>query len=1190
MKPSPISRLLLSLLLAAGPCLGQAAEVRLLGQIRSPAEVGRLIQDLERDLAAFEQAPPSDPAEREAERASFSLARDAMLRLAEVLDRTRLSRDQRQEIERQIRTDREALTEALVLAQRPPRFETMSEEGLKKVEAVRLAAAQAIAPAEANLAAADLRVRNRATQFESIGDEIARTQTALETATQEMQSGGGVVAVQRRRERAALGREAAVRMWEISRDHHASLLAFDQLGVESARVRLDLARAKAARAEVEFAAARSAREATLAEEAALARQQAQAAAAQAQQENSKSERAITSLSAFVSKASADQKDEEALRSRAQGVLASITAIRKQVQDRNAAITSVFPEGAQLDEWKIGALAEHRRGLELSRRRYERGAEREVAEIPELLRNTLFRRDRLHALHATVSVRDDHGRDLSAELDDLGADADQQEWLRLQAELAAGIIESPPEMEQDFRLRFEQRRRELLDVLDARIKTLIETEEAAQAVLEVSKDVDLAFEERSRYLDRISFWLKGALPLSGQELVAAGSELRTVGANFAGVPASSRDLFQRIVTRFSSNIFGPWPLLLVPVVGLLLHRFLRLRARRMLADAAPERHDSLKRARIMIAGFLSGSGFFLVILIALLAYTFLIDPEDVAGRVAWSFSAMVFGITAFHGLVEALLWLIRETKEPPPPPTPQKSENRGLTQRMTIMVAEAKPTAHSFRFFRRGLTLLSILVPASVAADALGHYRLGTLLRLVVAAMGLLWAVRVYFRPDLISGFLPVGSSALAAGIRVGIIRLWPLAVLFYLALMGLRLAGYETASWYYASRSLLCGAALLASMIMHRLLQGYLNTQLGPPAVTEEDQEALEDADLSAMRRSFFRRTLGALTQLTVVVLTILLVGAIFGVSLRDWGHLSQTTIWNRGGRTPLTLGDLFASLAVFVFALFLARLIRDGLQVMLRDRMQRGSRYAIRTVAFYMIAGIGSILALSTLGLDLDQLGWFLTAAGVGIGFGLQEIISNFICGLILFFERPVQVGDVITLGSIQGDVTRINIRSTVVRTRDGISIIIPNKRLITDDVVNLSHGDPKTRLRLPVSVAYGSDLSTVKRILLDVAEREGRVLTKPRAEVNFKEFGDSALNFELLMWLPRPDITLRRRVTSDLNSAIDAAFRRAGIVIPFPQRDLHVKSWDGPEPKSEESPERSSPPRSPANDAPDTPKKRPE
>jgi small-conductance mechanosensitive channel len=390
------------------------------------------------------------------------------------------------------------------------------------------------------------------------------------------------------------------------------------------------------------------------------------------------------------------------------------------------------------------------------------------------------------------------------------------------------------------------------------------------------------------------------------------------------------------------------------------------------------------------------------------------------------------------------------------------------------------------------------------------------------------------------------------------IRMWPLAVLFYVGLLVMRIAGYQTAAWYYASRSLLCGAVIVCATILYQLIQGYLTRRLGPLVDSDDENELIEDADLGTLRRGFFLRTLASITFAAVAVFGILAAGAVLGLSGSDWNDLLGTTIWARTTRPSLTLGDLGASVAVFVFTLFLARLVRDGFQVMLRDRMQRGPRFAVRTMFFYLIAGIGTILALSALGLDLDQLGWFLTAAGVGIGFGLQEIISNFISGLILFFERPVQVGDVVSIGTVQGDVTRINIRSTVVRTRDGISIIIPNKKLITDDVINLSHGDPKTRLRLSISVSYGSDLSLVKKVLLDVAEREGRALTKPRAEVNFKEFGDSSLNFELLIWLPRPDITLRRRVTSDLNSAIDAAFRRVGITIPFPQRDLHLRTWD--------------------------------
>ena len=191
-----------------------------------------------------------------------------------------------------------------------------------------------------------------------------------------------------------------------------------------------------------------------------------------------------------------------------------------------------------------------------------------------------------------------------------------------------------------------------------------------------------------------------------------------------------------------------------------------------------------------------------------------------------------------------------------------------------------------------------------------------------------------------------------------------------------------------------------------------------------------------------------------------------------------------------------------------------------------------------------------------MSQFGWFLTAAGVGIGFGLQEILSNLISGLILFFERPVQVGDVVSVGDIEGDVQQINIRSTVVRTRDGVSIILPNKRLITDEVVNWSHGDKRTRLQINVGVAYGSDTSLVRSVLMRIANEDARILARPAPEVDFVAFGESELQFVLYVWLATPDPTLRRRVRSDTNLRIDEHFAEHGITIPFPQRDLHIKS----------------------------------
>jgi len=226
--------------------------------------------------------------------------------------------------------------------------------------------------------------------------------------------------------------------------------------------------------------------------------------------------------------------------------------------------------------------------------------------------------------------------------------------------------------------------------------------------------------------------------------------------------------------------------------------------------------------------------------------------------------------------------------------------------------------------------------------------------------------------------------------------------------------------------------------------------------------------------------------------------------------------------------------------------------------QVHKGSRYVVRTLLFYTLVTLGTLAAISALGIEMSQFGWFLTAAGVGIGFGLQEIISNFICGLILFFERPVQVGDVVTVGNVQGDVQQINIRSTVVRTRDGVAIILPNKRLITEDVVNWSHGEQRTRVSIEVGVAYGSDVALVRSILLEVADGEKRILSRPPPEVNFLTFGESQLQFQLMAWLPTPDPTLRRRVVTAVNSRIDELFRARGVEIPFPQRDLHLRSSD--------------------------------
>jgi small-conductance mechanosensitive channel len=176
-------------------------------------------------------------------------------------------------------------------------------------------------------------------------------------------------------------------------------------------------------------------------------------------------------------------------------------------------------------------------------------------------------------------------------------------------------------------------------------------------------------------------------------------------------------------------------------------------------------------------------------------------------------------------------------------------------------------------------------------------------------------------------------------------------------------------------------------------------------------------------------------------------------------------------------------------------------------------------------------------------------------VGFGLQNIAGNFISGLIILFERPIKLGDRIEVGAVEGDVVRIGSRSTTVVTNDNIAIIIPNSKFITENVVNWSHTGENVRFRIPVSVAYGSDVRRVEKVLLEVAAENPDVLREPAPAVRFAEFGDSGLAFELRAWTTAL-LHRRGKLVSDLNFAIYDKFKQHGIEIPFPQRDLHIRS----------------------------------
>jgi len=206
----------------------------------------------------------------------------------------------------------------------------------------------------------------------------------------------------------------------------------------------------------------------------------------------------------------------------------------------------------------------------------------------------------------------------------------------------------------------------------------------------------------------------------------------------------------------------------------------------------------------------------------------------------------------------------------------------------------------------------------------------------------------------------------------------------------------------------------------------------------------------------------------------------------------------------------------------------------------------------------VGAVYAFSSIGVEWSKLQWLVAALGVGLGFGLQEIVANFVSGIILLIERPIRVGDIVTVGGADGTVSRIRIRATSIMTWDRKELLVPNKALITGEVVNWTLSDAVLRVRIPVGIAYGSDTEKARDLLLGVARANESVLDDPAPTALFRGFGDSTLDFELRVFIPSIEHLIP--VKSALFFAIDAAFREAGIEIAFPQRDLHVRSISGP------------------------------
>lgn len=264
-------------------------------------------------------------------------------------------------------------------------------------------------------------------------------------------------------------------------------------------------------------------------------------------------------------------------------------------------------------------------------------------------------------------------------------------------------------------------------------------------------------------------------------------------------------------------------------------------------------------------------------------------------------------------------------------------------------------------------------------------------------------------------------------------------------------------------------------------------------------------------------------------------------------------------GGTKITIINIAYLIIFLIFFTFVSRIIKKALQnrVLPRTRLDIGARASFVNVVIYTFWILAIYTGINILGINLSSLAFMAGALGIGIGFGLQNIVNNFMSGIILLFDPSIQVGDMVQIGEDWGTVNRINIRTTIVQTFDNASLIIPNSQMLSNRVTNWSFKDPKVRRQVDVGVAYGSDVQKVRTILLKIVSDMTEIMNDPAPRVDFRDFADSALIFRVRFWITSPEFWLA--APTELRFKIDEEFKKNGIEIAFPQQDIHIRSASG-------------------------------
>lgn len=409
--------------------------------------------------------------------------------------------------------------------------------------------------------------------------------------------------------------------------------------------------------------------------------------------------------------------------------------------------------------------------------------------------------------------------------------------------------------------------------------------------------------------------------------------------------------------------------------------------------------------------------------------------------------------------------------------------------------------------------------------------------------------------------------------------LWaPVIVLAPLALAGMAALGFQYSAVFLAGRLLLTWWALLGIVAIYHLVSRLVevgHNRINSRRVwqtTKSDGEELEEDNSAAVTHSLavrlqVQRLLHVSSVATLLIIVMALwaevLPAISALDIEVWGPTERQVQEKTVDGPPvlvtklewITVGNLLVCLVILAATIVLSRNLPGLLEMIVLDRLplDRGGRYAVAIVCRYVVGMAGLVLAFGTVGISWHSVQWLVAAMGVGLGFGLQEIFANFVSGIIILIERPIRVGDYITVNGVSGFVSKMQLRATTITDYDRRELIVPNKKFITDEVINWTLSDQVTRLVIPVGIAYGSDTRLVHRTLLRIARENRRILKDPEPSVVFRAFGASSLDFELRVHIPNRDHF--PDTVHELHMAIDDEFRRQKIEIAFPQQEVHIK-----------------------------------